>query len=221
MPIQESGLDYPYDSKSLDLKKKNRTLLRAEYGLPDTDQPLIAMITRLDYSKGLDLLLKAISYFDFEKFQLIILGSGNPYYQGMLAGIASGYSGTIAVDFNYSSELAKRIYAAADIYLMPSLTEPCGLGQLYAMRYGAVPVVNPVGGLKDTVTDDPKHPGKSNGFYMEEWSGEALYNAVNRAVNAYHTDDWIKMIRNGMKYDSSWKRSVLEYLRQYEEIFTL
>jgi starch synthase len=217
-PNQVGVLDYPYDFSTIELKQKNRSLLRSEFGLPDTDIPLIAMITRLDYSKGIDLLLKAISYSDFSKFQLIILGSGSFYYQDILSDIIAGYRDKIAVEFHYTPELAKRIYAAADIYLMPSLSEPCGLGQLFAMRYGAVPVVNPVGGLKDTVVDDELHPENSNGFYMEDWSGEALSRAINRAVDAYATPDWSKYIANGMKLDSSWRNRVSEYLTHYEDI---
>ncbi|MHB8129965.1 MAG: glycogen synthase [Mobilitalea sp.] len=217
-PKQDKVLEYPYDSSSFELKKKNRSLLRLEYGLQDTNKPLIAMITRIDYSKGIDILLKTISYSDFNKFQLIIHGSGNAYYQGLLASIAAGYSDSIIIDFNYSEEQARKIYAAADIYLMPSLFEPCGLGQLYAMRYGAVPIVNPVGGLKDTIIDDIKHPTKSTGFYMKEWSGEALNNAIKRALKIYDTPEWNSYIKNGMNYDSSWKRSVVKYLECYEAL---
>jgi starch synthase len=178
------------------------------------------MITRLEYAKGIDILLKAVSYLDLNTFQLIILGSGKPYYQGMLSCISASYGDNIVVNFNYSSELAKKIYAAADIYLMPSLYEPCGLGQLYAMRYGAVPVVNPVGGLKDTVTDDPLHPEVSTGFYMENWSGEALCRAIKRAITEYHTPEWITYMRNGMNYDCSWAHSVSEYQKCYESLLT-
>jgi starch synthase len=101
---------------------------------------------------------------------------------------------------------------------MPSLFEPCGLGQLYAMRYGSVPVVNPVGGLKDTIQESKTDPAKSNGFYMEEWSGEALYKAVERAVKAYHSPLWQYYVINGMEYDSTWKRSVVMYKKYYEEL---
>ena len=209
---------YPYDLEHPEEKSKNRTWLRDQYKLPEDDRPLVAMITRLDYAKGIDILLKAISSFDFSKFQLIILGSGNPYYQGLLASITAVYPKSIAVDFEYSSITAKRIYAGADIYLMPSLFEPCGLGQLYAMRYGCVPIVNPVGGLRDTVIEDKENPTNSNGFYMSEWSGQALNEALNRALTAYHSSDWRYYIKNCMRYDSSWKRSVEEYKKYFNEL---
>ena len=217
-PSTEGELEYPFNSLHIELKNKNRIWLREYYQLPQDDRPLVAMITRLDYTKGIDILLKAISFFDFSKFQLIVLGSGDPYYQGLFAGIASGYPRSIAVDFSYSPKMAKKIYAGADIYLMPSLFEPCGLGQLYAMRYGAVPIVNPVGGLKDTVIDDPKQPERSNGFYMREWSGQALKEALNRALDLYHTPLWEQLIKNGMDFDSSWERSVAQYIKHYEKL---
>ncbi|MDD3172419.1 MAG: glycogen/starch synthase [Herbinix sp.] len=217
-PKLDGVLTYPYDMKSLEQKKKNRTLLRLEYGLPDTEIPLIAMVTRLDYTKGIDILIKSISHSDLNTFQLIILGSGNPYYQGILESIAEGYSGIMVFESNYSATLAKKIYAAADIYLMPSLFEPCGLGQLYAMRYGAVPIVNPVGGLKDTVLDIKKYPERACGFYMENWTVEALTIAIKQAVNAYHFADWNKLIVNGMKYNASWNTSVAKYRKYYEKL---
>ncbi|MGB4659714.1 MAG: glycogen/starch synthase [Mobilitalea sp.] len=217
-PKQEGEIEYPYDFGSIEIKKKNKSFLRSKYGLSDNDKPLIAMITRLDYTKGIDALIKALSFVDMNSMQVVILGSGSAYYQSLLANIAAGYPKSVAVDFEYSSLLAKQIYAAADIYLMPSLFEPCGLGQLYAMRYGAVPIVNPVGGLKDTVCDDPENIEKSSGFYMEEWSGEALAKAIERAVKTYQTPVWKKYIKNCMEFDSSWKHSVEEYVIRYEEV---
>jgi starch synthase len=218
-PMALGELIYPFDIEHIERKRRNREWLREHYNLSEDDRPLVAMVTRLDYSKGIDILLNAISFFDFTKLQLILLGSGNPYYQGLLAGIADSYPKSLAVDFEYSTGLAKRIYAGADLYLMPSLFEPCGLGQLYAMRYGAVPIVHPVGGLKDTVTDDSSRPRRSSGFYMKEWSGQALNEALNRALKAYHSADWVYYVRNGMSLDSSWKRSVAQYVEQYEALF--
>jgi starch synthase len=219
-PMAEGELDYPYDSMHIELKHKNRARLREHYKLPEDGRPLVAMVTRLDYSKGIDTLLKAIRFFDFSKLQLVIMGSGNLHYQGLLADIASSYPDSLAVDFEYSALMAKKIYAGADIYLMPSLFEPCGLGQLYAMRYGAVPIVNPVGGLRDTVIDNRRKPRKSNGFYMQEWSGNALNEALIRALEAYHIPDWKYLIKNCMNYDSSWEKSVSQYLEYYDALFS-
>ncbi|HHV13383.1 MAG TPA: glycogen synthase [Clostridiales bacterium] len=217
-PQSDKLIPYPYDAGHPELKKKNRTHLRGLYGLPDKDIPLMAMVTRLDQAKGIDILLKAISYSRLSTYQLIILGSGNPYYHGILSGVTATYGKNIVADFCYSEALARQVYAAADIYLMPSLFEPCGLGQMYAMRYGAVPVVNPVGGLRDTVIPPGQGRDRANGFHMECWSGQALAKEMERAVTAYHSPEWRKYIRNGMRMDFSWQNSVLEYRKYYREL---
>lgn len=214
-PSHDGVLTYPYSFMKIEQKKYNRKELRLSYGLPDTDIPLVAMVTRLDYSKGIDLLLSAIKKLDVNTFQLFILGSGNPVYQEKVAKIAANYPDHIIADFCYNPMIARKVYAAADIYLMPSQFEPCGLGQLYAMRYGAVPVVNPVGGLKDTVTDDSNHYSISSGFYMREWSSDGLVSALQRAVKAYYSPYWEQYVINCMKFDSSWKHSVTEYEKLY------
>jgi len=217
-PGHDGILTYPYNKGNTSQKQKNKTELRLAYGLPDTHVPLVAMITRLEYSKGIELVLSALKRMDMNTFQLFVLGTGNPYYQGMLAGVAAEYPDSIIADFNYTSSSAKKIYAAADIYLMPSQNEPCGLGQLYAMRYGAVPIVNPVGGLKCTVIEDKDDWKNSSGFYMEEWSEESFATALKRAIKTYHTLDWENYIENCMKFDSSWKSSVSEYLALYKKL---
>ena len=217
-PSADGILQYPYKENTIANKKKNRTELRMERGLPDKDIPLVSMITRLDASKGIELLIKALPQVDISTFQLIILGSGSSYYQGLLSSLASEYPDNIVVDYNYSSDLAKRIYAASDIYLMPSQYEPCGLGQLYAMRYGVVPVVNPVGGLRDTVVDDRENPRNSCGFHMDEWSGKALVSALNRAIKEYGSPHWKLLAKNCMSVDSSWQYRAVKYRKLYEEM---
>jgi starch synthase len=217
-PDKEGELAYPFNTKQLEKKTSNRLWLKKYYGLSPDDRPFAAMITRLDYSKGIDLLLKAIRYFDFSAFQLLVLGTGNPYYQGILKELASAYPDSIAVDFTYSEAMAKRIYAGADLYLMPSLFEPCGVGQLYAMRYGAVPVVNPVGGLKDTVIDYERNPNEATGFYMKEGSPQAFHEALSFALKVYHSSDWEKLVQNCMRLDSSWEHRVRIYKDCYRTL---
>lgn len=219
-PNMEEYITYPYDVNCIERKKMNRTKLREWYGLPDIDIPLLAMVTRLDYAKGIDILLKAIRYSELNTFQLIILGSGKDDYKKMLSDVSSAFGNNIIVDFNYSEALAKKIYAAADIYLMPSLFEPCGLGQMYAMRYGAVPIVNPVGGLKDTVIALEQDAENASGFYMEDWNDTALAKEMKKAITIYHTKEWEKLVRNGMRQEFSWEHSVLEYHKYYEELLS-
>jgi starch synthase len=216
-PFFDGVLAYPYQLDNIKDKKKNRTLLRKEYGLPDLDIPLIIMVSRLNYQKGIDLILPALHSLKEGTFQLLILGSGNVYYRGILSNASELFGDALRVDFEYSPVKAKRIYAAGDIYLMPSQFEPCGLGHLYGMRYGVIPIVNPVGGLRDTVTDDLEHPEYATGFYMREWSGIALAEAIKRAVKVYHTPDWSCYVKNAMNYDSSWFRSVILYSMLYKK----
>jgi starch synthase len=220
-PEKDGVLTYPYSAVNPEEKKRNRTELRSRYGLPDLEVPLIAMVTRLEQAKGIDLVIHAIKQMDLSSFQLIILGSGNSYYQEILADISAKYPKQVAVDFNYREDTAIRIYGAADIYLMPSQAEPCGLGQLYAMRYGAVPIVNPVGGLRDTVTDERDNLAKATGFYMPEWSGEALYLTMTRAIEAYHRPEWNSYINNCMNYNSSWSKRVVEYIKLYDSMLQI
>lgn len=217
-PNTEEEIPYPYTADCMERKKMNRTRLRESYGLPDNDIPLLAMVTRLDETKGIDLLLKAVSLIELSTFQLIILGSGKPYYQRILSLLSTANADKIVVDFNYSEALAKKIYAAADIYLMPSQLEPCGLGQMYSMRYGAVPIVNPVGGLKDTVIACEQEVKNATGFYMEEWSDKALAKAIRKAIKIYHTKEWKNLVINGMRQEFTWERSVTVYHKYYEEL---
>ncbi|MGF7142280.1 starch synthase [Anaerotaenia torta] len=213
-PEAGGQVEYPYDRDGWELKKRNRGSLRQHYSLPEDDRPLAAMITRLEDSEGIDALLNVMSFLDFSRIQLMILGTGgsaSSYYQELLKGITAGYSGSVAVDCQYSPDKAKRIYAGADIYLMPFRHEPCSLGPLYAMRYGAVPVVYPAGGLKDFA---------NNGFSVREQSGQALKEALSRVLEAYGTSAWSGYVKNCMDYDASWQRSIREYGKYYEELFS-
>jgi starch synthase len=218
-PSRDGVQPYPYEGKKAqENKRKNRTALRKEYGLPDKDIPLVSMISRLIPEKGIDLVAKALQKMDGDAFQLILMGSGNVYYEGLLAGLAKEYPENLVLIPEYSLDLARKIYGASDIYLMPSRYEPCGIGQLYALRYGAVPVVHPVGGLRDTIVDAGQDPKSANGFYMTEWSSQGLINALEKAVHTYHTPQWAAYINNGMSVDSSWKNRVTDYIKLYREM---
>jgi starch synthase len=218
-PSGDGVQPHPYDGKSVAInKKRNRTVLREGYGLPDKEIPLVSMISRLIPEKGIDLVVRALQELDRDAFQLILMGSGNPYYEGLLAGLAKEYPENIVVIPEYSLDLARKIYGASDIYLMPSQYEPCGIGQLYAMRYGAVPVVNPVGGLRDTVVDAKDDRKGTNGFYMPEWSSKGLVSALDHAICTYHTPQWASYVKNGMNDDFSWQNRVTDYITLYREL---
>jgi len=215
-PENDRTVKYPYSGRNSDNKKKNKTLLRRELNLPDVDIPLVAIVSRIEQSKGIDLVIKAMEQFQNNEFQLVVLGSGNKYYEGMLSALADRRSDGVSVDFNYSFEKACKIYAASDIFVMPSSYEPCGIGQLYAMRYGVVPIVNPVGGLWDTVVDFSINSDESCGFHMTGYDSDALVNSLKKAISVYYTKNWSVLVANCMKKDWSWDNNVKEYIELYK-----
>lgn len=175
--------------------------------------PLCAMISRLVDQKGLDLLLYVIEEMLYDGMQIVILGTGDPYYERALADIASRHQGAMCACIDFDSGLAHTIYAASDIFLMPSIFEPCGLSQLVAMAYGSVPVVRETGGLKDTVTPYNEYTGEGNGFSFANINAHEFLFVTKYAADLYrnHKDVWKKLIETGMKGDYSWKKSAGEY----------
>jgi starch synthase len=219
-PENGDDLEFPFSSKDLSQKIKNKNLLKQELGLKTegTDNvPLIVSITRLDEQKGIDLIIQALENIKSD-FQYIIMGSGNMYYERILGYLSKAYPGKIVFMDNYDEALAKKIYAAGDIYLMPSKYEPGGLSQLYAMRYGCVPVVRNTGGLRDTVTDYSSNKKNGNGFSFEKYTLNSFVDTINNAIEVYNTDNWDKLVKNAMRKDWSWKKSALEYERLYGEM---
>jgi len=215
-PANDSRLAKRFDADHLELRKANKSALQEKAGLtPIEDIPVLAMITRLDWQKGLDitghvvhLLLNGFA----GDAQFIVLGTGDPQYEQMFAQLASYHSDKMAAFLSYDPDLAPLIYGGCDIFLMPSLFEPCGLGQMIAMRYGAIPVVRTTGGLVDTVEDG------INGYTFHEFSSGAFWNAIERALWTYNVDPelWRKVQLNGLQADYSWKRSALGYQQLYE-----
>jgi len=173
------------------------------------------MVSRLEEQKGIDLLLQVIDPFITEtRAQLVILGEGREHYHKLLAEAALKYPDRLSAFIDYDERLARLIYSGGDMFLMPSRFEPCGLGQLIAMRYGAIPVVRHTGGLADTVKDVTQANG--NGFVFQNYTGIEMVEAIKRAVEGfYHWAEWQNLMRRNMKLDFSWKASA----RKYEEIY--
>jgi starch synthase len=212
---RDAQLAATYSAETIDRKVENKRALQARLGLPEADVPLVSMVTRLDAQKGLDitghvvhLLLNALA----GEAQFVLLGSGAAEFEGMFRQLAAYHTTKMAAILRYDSGLAPLIYAASDVFLMPSRFEPCGLGQMIAMRYGAVPVVRATGGLADTVHDG------DTGFSFGPYSVEAFWNALTRALRLYSTDPaaWRAMVLRDMAVDFSWAASA----RGYEEVFT-
>ena len=193
----------------LKLKRKPRTLL-------------IGMVSRLFEQKGLDLLVEAASQLLQRDVQLAILGSGDEKYHAALQALAGQYPGRVGFDHEFNEPLARKIYGGGDVFLMPSHFEPCGLGQMIAMRYGAVPVVRATGGLADTVIDADRSEKRGTGFTFTAYTARALAGALDRALAAYaEPDRWRAVQRRGMAADFSWNASAQQYVELYRRAIQL
>jgi starch synthase len=185
--------------------------------------PLLAIVSRLVDQKGIDLLGKMADRILQQKVQLVVLGQGDAVYHEMFSALADSHPGRVSVHFGLDESLAHQIEAGADIFLMPSQYEPCGLSQLYSLKYGAVPLVRATGGLADTVTDTTPltlENGTATGFRFVPYTPAAFFSAVVRAVDLYRSDPpaWLKVLQTGMRQDWSWDHSATEYERLYEQM---
>lgn len=186
--------------------------LQNELGLPeDPDVPLVAMIGRMVDAKGLDLVTACAEMLMGDSLQLAVLGTGEPYYEQFFRELADRHPDKCKTVLKFDKYLAKRIYAGADIFLMPSRSEPCGLAQMICSRYGTVPVVHETGGLYDSIRDAGR-PGGGNGFTFAEYSAWEMLNAIRRATGCYRVrEDWKKLVRRVMLTDFSWDASAEQY----------
>ena len=210
LTVRFGAEDYP-EKKAL-----AKDALRQELGLNrDTNAPILSIVSRLAGHKGIDLLAYVAETLMRDRdVQLVICGSGESQYERILGDLAARYPGKCAAYIGFHPSLANRIYGATDIYLMPSRSEPCGLSQLISMRYGAIPVVNTVGGLKDTVPPYNEVTGEGRGFTFQSYNGEDFLNAIDRACTLYydHPADWTALVQRNMTTDFSWKQPAEEYM---------
>lgn len=215
-PVADPRLPQPYDLDSLDQRIHNRRALQARAGLPQRDNiPLVSIVSRLDWQKGLDLVGHVVHLLMngyAGDAQFVVLGTGAAHYENMFAQLANYHRNKMTAFLSYDANLAPLIYAGSDMFLMPSLFEPCGLGQMIAMRYGNVPVVRLTGGLADTVQDG------ITGFTFYDYSVDAFWDALQRAIYIYNVDkdSWRRIQENGMKTDFSWQRSAQGYQQLYQ-----
>jgi len=225
-PAKDTHLSKSYSIKTLSEKIKNKGALQQKFQLPQLVGKqkiplLLGMVSRLSEQKGLDLLLDSITEIIKLPIQLVILGSGEARYETALAQAAKKYPDKIHVSLGYDEVLAHQIIAGADCFLMPSLYEPCGLTQLYSLRYGTLPLVRAVGGLVDTVTDviDETIANKTaNGFIFNDATASALHSAIERALFIFQNKTlWKALQRSGMQQDFSWKTRAKQYLQLYQQ----
>jgi starch synthase len=200
-------------------KAANKKNLQKALGLEQSPStPLLGMITRLSSQKGLDLLEALLPKFLENELQLVLLGTGDEKYMKIFSALQEKPSDALSINLTFDLALSRKIYAASDMFLMPSHYEPCGLGQLIALRYGSVPVVRKTGGLADTVFDLRDGIREANGFTFDEYTPEAFWNAISRALELYKDrKKWDKMVRTGMNTDYSWDHSAGEYEVLYDK----
>jgi len=221
-PERDRHLPHHYNRENLSGKTENKKFMLEKMHLPyHPDVPVVGMVTRMVSQKGFDILEPVIFELMQYDLQFVILGSGESKYEEMFNHVARIFPHKVSVYLGYNNELAHLIEAGADIFLMPSAYEPCGLNQMYSLLYGTVPVVRKTGGLADTVFDwdETSYHGHDygNGFSFNDYAGWALSDAVKRAVNRFHDKaTWTKIQQNGMKMDLSWKGSAEKYLELYK-----
>lgn len=206
-----------------DGKARCKAALQSEVGLPQRDDvPLIGIIGRFDVQKGFDLVQQVMEdRVALEQTQWVILGSGHADYETFFRNFAAQHPGKVAVRTEFSNPLAHRIEAGSDMFLMPSRYEPCGLNQMYSLKYGTVPIVRRTGGLADTITDctgEALANRTANGFVFDQYATEALHQAIGRALGAYgDASTWGQLVETGMRQDWSWSQSARRYLELYQQ----
>ncbi len=216
-PATDPHIPVRYTSATLGEKVKNKLELQKAFRLPQrAEVPLVAFIGRLAEQKGLDLLLEAIPDLVAMDLQFVLLGSGQNKYHDAFQAVAINYPHKFSVVFSFDNKLAHWIEAGSDMFLMPSRYEPCGLNQMYSLRYGTVPIVRHTGGLADTVRDSHQYPD-GNGFKFYTYSSREMVETLQRALFAFrHRVEWRKIMRRGMAEDFSWDRNARRYVELYQ-----
>jgi len=219
-PETDPNLPQPYDRDDLSGKRAAKAAVLATYGLPADDaaleRPLVGMISRMVDQKGLDLIAAIAPELPRLDASFVVLGTGEPQYQDLWRTLAAAHPDRIGARIGFDEALAHLIEGGADLFLMPSQFEPCGLNQMYSLRYGTVPLVRAVGGLADTVVDCRPGARSATGFVFDDYTPEALLDTLNRALATFHDRRrWRALQRAGMAREYSWDRSAREYVNIY------
>jgi starch synthase len=208
-----------YNIDSVEKKKICKAELQKAFGLPiDERRPVISSISRLADQKGFDLVSEGFDRLVSLGVQYTLLGTGERKYHELFTHLAEKYPDSFSVKIAYDNAVAHLIEAGSDMFLMPSLYEPCGLNQLYSLRYGTVPIVRAVGGLDDTIRDETENPGSNTGFKFRDYTVDAMVQAIERALSVYRDRaQWDSVVRRCMEQDFSWEKSANEYTVLYEK----
>lgn len=217
-PETDSLIESRYDAKSLEAKEENKIALVKRFGLEYKENvPVIGLITRLVDQKGIDLIKEAADQIMKLDIQFIMIGAGEKHYHDFFEQLRKKYPKKAGIMFGMNEEIAHLIEAGSDMYLMPSRYEPCGLNQMYSLKYGTVPIVRATGGLDDTIQDVKGSNG--TGFKFKNYASKDLLKAIQRAITAYgNKKTWQKIMRNGMAKDFSWESSAKKYINLYRSI---
>ncbi len=221
-PAKDSFIKNGYSKEALGGKKENKLELQRVCGFEVNPRvPLFGMVTRLAEQKGMDLFAEIADSLLSQEAQFVFLGDGDGVYKTTFRNIAARHAKNAAVTFDFDLARAHQIYAGADFFLMPSLYEPCGLGQLISLKYGAIPVARRTGGLADTIVDADRDPKNGNGFLFEERSADKLLKAIERAIAAYQDERRFTALQeHAMRLDFSWDKSAKAYQQFYGEILS-
>ena len=218
-PETDKDIFKNYSAEKMTGKATNKRELQKFFGLPEKkDTPVMGMVTRLVSHKGLDL-CKAVldELLATTDIQLVVLGSGDTEYEDFFRGLASRFPEQVGLCLGFIPDLARKIYAGTDLFLMPSKSEPCGLSQMVALRYGSIPIVRETGGLRDSVKDSGD--GEGNGFTFANYNAHEMLHAIRRACEGYSDKKgWKILVKRAMESDNSWGKSANEYIRMYKEI---
>ena len=218
-PETDKDIFVNYSAKDPSGKAKNKAALQEIFSLPVRDDvPVMGIVTRLVAHKGLDLIKRIMwDLLASTDMQLVVLGSGDWEYEAFFKELAANFPDKVGLRLGFVPDMARKIYAGSDLFLMPSKSEPCGLSQMVALRYGSVPIVRETGGLKDTITDSGD--GKGNGFTFKSYDAYDMLDAINRALAAFRNKEyWNKLVERALKCDNSWGKSAKEYISLYNSL---
>lgn len=219
-PETDKEIFYNFSVDNLENKEKNKEELQKFLGLSvNKDIPVIGIVSRLVGQKGLDLIACVIEEIMDMDLQLVVLGTGDADFENLFKNYAWKHPHKVSANIFFDNKLAKRIYASSDMFLMPSKFEPCGIGQLLALRYGTIPIVRETGGLKDTVKAINGEAGEGNGFSFANYNAHDMLYTIRRAVEYYHNKElWHKLVRRVMEQDNSWNSSAQKYIEMYSKL---
>ncbi len=219
-PMLDPYIYQPYDTRSLTSKVENKLAFQKEFDLKvDPDTLMVGLISRLVDMKGLDLIEHVIQELFEMNIQVVVLGKGDTHFENVFKYYAQRFPDRMRVFVEFNSPLAQKIYAASDVFLMPSKIEPCGLGQIISLRYGTLPIVRETGGLRDTVVAYDEHTGEGNGFGFEHYNAHEMLFTLQHAANVYKDKKvWHQLMKQAMDADNSWEKSSKEYVEAYKRI---